>query len=267
MAGRAWRGADCDTVDRLLRLPAHGASTPTARFRFHGELREFLPGARRGTAFEAPFARAATLKNAIEALGVPHTEIGRIAVNGLAATRDRIVRAGDVIEIFPWQDAGDPPVFAALHFVADAHLGALARFLRMAGFDTIHDNGLADTTIRRLAHAERRIVLTRDRELLKCREITSGAYVRALDPTQQLREIFARFGLAPHAKPFSLCLRCNVQLTAVGKAEVLARLPETVARMHDRFFRCGSCDRVYWPGSHYERMNAALKRMLDAGCG
>jgi uncharacterized protein with PIN domain len=214
--------------------------------------------------FEAPYARAATLKNAIEALGIPHTEIGRITVNGVPATRDRIVRAADVIETFPWSHSADAPPVVVLHFVADAHLGALARFLRMLGFDTIHDNGLSDATIRELAHAERRIVLTRDRELLKCREIMVGAYVRALEPAEQLRQTVARFRLLPHVAPFSRCLRCNVPLAAIDKADVLSRLPERIALAHERFFRCAQCARIYWPGSHYARMSAALERMLDA---
>ena len=227
----------------------------------HGELAEFLPRSRREAVLDASYARAATLKNAIEALGIPHTEIGRIVVNGAAATSDRIVREHDLIEVFPW-GAVQPVV--ALHFVADAHLGALARFLRMLGFDTVHDNSLADAAIRRLAHDDRRVVLTRDRELLKCREILFGAYVRALDPALQLRMVVARFGLADHMRPFSLCLRCNVTLVDIGKAAVIDRLPDTVARAHERFFRCGRCERIYWPGSHYDRMQAALQRMLNA---
>ena len=202
------------------------------------------------------------MKNAIEALGVPHTEIGRIEVNGAGATLDRIVREGDRIEIFPWPESGAAPADVPLHFVADAHLGALARFLRMLGFDTIHDNRITDAEIRRLAHADRRIVLTRDRELLKCREIFAGRYVRALDPQLQTKETVARFGLGTHARPFTLCLRCNLALAPVAKADVIARLPETAARTHERFQRCAGCGRVYWPGSHYARMNAALEHIL-----
>jgi uncharacterized protein with PIN domain len=239
-----------------------GGVTANARFRFHGELDEFLPRATRGTAFSAQCARAATLKNAIEALGVPHTEIARMTVNAAAATLDRIVRDNDVIEVFPWSQSEAIQPVSVYHFVADAHLGALARFLRMLGFDTVYDNRITDAAIRHLAQAERRIVLTRDRELLKCREIFFGCYVRALDPTQQLREIDARFGLAAHARPFTLCLRCNLTLAAVDKAQVLERLPEAVARCHERFYRCGGCNRVYWPGSHYARMNSALGRAL-----
>ena len=204
------------------------------------------------------------MKNAIEALGVPHTEIGRIEVNAGSATPDRIVREGDRIEVFPWPEVGAAPADMPLHFVADAHLGALARFLRMLGFDTVHDNRIADAEIRRLAYHDRRIVLTRDRELLKCREIFVGRYVRALDPALQLKEVVARFGLADHANPFTLCLRCNFALAAVEKVDVLARLPETVARTHERFHQCAGCGRIYWEGSHYARMGAALERVLRA---
>ena len=184
-------------------------------------------------------------------------------MNDAAATRDRIVREGDRIESFPWEDGVNAPVDGPLHFVADAHLGALARFLRMLGFDTVHDNRLADATIRELARRERRIVLTRDRELLKCREILFGAYVRETVPALQLRRTVARFGLLPHVRPFSLCLRCNVRLVAVDKARVIVRLPEAVLRTHEEFYRCGGCERIYWPGSHYERMNAALGELLS----
>ena len=207
------------------------------------------------------------MKNAIEALGVPHTEIGRITVNAAAATLDRFVREGDVVEVFPWSEGDAMHAVVALHFVADAHLGALARFLRMLGFDTLHENAITDAAIRRLAHEQRRIVLTRDRELLKCREISFGCFVRAIKPEPQLREIVARFGLAAHVKPFTLCLRCNLALAEVDKAQVLAQLPETVARCHERFYRCGGCERIYWPGSHYARMNAALARILAPAAG
>lgn len=228
-----------------------------ARFAFHPELAGFLEPGHRGRAFDYECARAATLKNAIEALGVPHTEVGRLTVNGEPATLQRIVREGDAVEIGPWI-SGSEPEFAPLHFVADAHLGGLARFLRMLGFDTLYENGYADDTIRRLAQTERRIVLTRDRELLKCREIARGAYVRALKPEAQLREVAARYGLGSRARPFTLCLACNLPLESVEKAAVAERLPESVRRLHESFVHCRGCDRVFWPGSHYDRMQATL---------
>ena len=231
----------------------------TAKFRFHDALAPFLAKEFRGQVFTYTCARAATLKNAIEALGVPHTEVGSVTVNGEPATLQRIVREDDVIEIHPFgvEEVGSVPVF-----LADAHLGGLARFLRMLGFDTVHRNALEDAEIRRIASDEDRIVLTRDRELLKCREIRRGCYVRALKPEKQLQEVAARYGLGPLARPFTLCLHCNLVLEAIDRRAVTHRVPENVLSLHQTFSHCRGCDRVYWPGSHYERMRAALKPLL-----
>jgi uncharacterized protein with PIN domain len=230
----------------------------SARFRFHGDLAMFLPRHLRAGAFEHAAARAATLKNAIEALGVPHTEVGALAVNGSPATLQRILREGDDVDVYPPKSGSDPD----LRFVADAHLGGLARFLRMLGFDTLFGQRFADAEIRRLACDDGRIVLTRDRELLKCADVTRGCYVRALKPEAQLVEVAARYRLADAARPFTLCLHCNLPLEALGKAEVAGRVPEPVFLVQQDFMRCRGCERVYWPGSHYERMRAALRRAL-----
>jgi uncharacterized protein len=231
----------------------------TATYRFFG-LEVFLAPGRRERPFQYTCARAATLKNAIEALGVPHTEVGSVIVNGEPATLQRIVRDNDVIEVRPpaAEEIGSVPIF-----LADAHLGGLARFLRMLGFDTLHKNAYDDAEIRRIAETEGRIVLTRDRELLKCREIRRGCYVRALKPEKQLAEVAARYGLAPHAKPFTLCLHCNVPLEMADRREVTHRVPPAVLDLHEHFTRCAGCGRVYWPGSHYERMREALKPIFS----
>lgn len=234
----------------------------SATFLFHGELADFLPRERRGRPFAYRCARAATLKNAVEALGVPHTEVALARVNGGTATLARIVRAEDEIEVLPWTLAASPQPLPDAGFVADAHLGGLARFLRMLGYDTVHHNGISDAEIRRLAQEDRRLVLSRDRELLKCREVSSGCYVHARTPEQQLREVSARFALASRARPFTLCLACNLPLERVEKAEIRARLPERVAELQARFMRCPGCDRIYWPGSHYRRMQEALERLV-----
>ncbi len=234
----------------------------TAHFIVHPSLAAFLARERRGGPFAGPCARAATLKNALEAIGIPHTEVGAVRVNDAPATLDRIVRDGDRLEVFAWSDVGLPQPCSVLEFIADAHLGGLARYLRMLGFDTLHDNTIADEDIRRLAAEERRVVLTRDRELLKCREILIGAYVRAIKPETQLREVADRFGLVAYARPFSRCLCCNLALAPVAKESVAARLPAMVAREQAAFFRCSGCERIYWPGSHYRRMEATLSRLL-----
>ncbi|MFL6571352.1 MAG: Mut7-C RNAse domain-containing protein [Burkholderiales bacterium] len=231
-----------------------------AVFRFDSQLSLFLDRAQRADAFEYDCARAATLKNAIEALGVPHTEVGALRVNGAPATLQRIVREGDYVEVETTKSGSDPD----LRFVADAHLGGLARFLRMLGFDTLHRNAFSDEEIRRLAETEGRIVLTRDRELLKCREIARGAYVRALKPEAQLREVARRYGLEAHARPFSLCLACNLPLQPAERSALAARVPPAVLELHEHFVRCPGCNGVFWPGSHYRHMLSVLRSSFDA---
>jgi hypothetical protein len=230
----------------------------TASFRFFGELNEFLPRARRDRQFAAPCARAATTKHMIEALGVPHTEVGRLLVNGEASDFDRRLAQGDTVLVYP--QAGGAQ--AGIRFVADAHLGGLARLLRMAGFDTLYDNGYPDEEIVAIAARDEagalRTVLTRDRELLKRREVERGCYLHAIRPEVQLRELFARLHLAPLARPFTLCLHCNLPLRPVARSEVLERLPESVRVSHDDFTTCDACGRVFWKGSHHRRMLAML---------
>jgi hypothetical protein len=235
----------------------------TAIFRFHGGLAAFLPRGRRGGAFPHACARAATLKNAIESLGVPHTETGRLTVNGEPATLSRIVRDADAIEVFPW-DAAASAMDETPRFIADAHLGGLARLLRMLGFDTLFENAYADRHILELIARERRILLTRDRELLKCRDVSRGCFVRALKAEAQLAEVAARYALARHARPFTLCLHCNVRLETAGPDAVAARVPEPIAARYTRFARCPGCNRIYWEGSHWERMRAMLDAALEA---
>lgn len=233
----------------------------TATFRFHDELADFLAPERRGVAFQYACARAATVKHAIESLGVPHTEAGTLTVNGQPGTLARIVREGDTIDVFP-QDLRNAPVDSVREFVADAHLGGLARLLRMLGFDTLYENAFADRHLLELAAHERRIILTRDRELLKCREVLRGCFVHALKPEAQLREVVARFGLERHLRPFTLCLHCNLRLEALEKGIATAHVPERIAARYTVFVRCPGCNRIFWQGSHWTRMRAMLGQSL-----
>jgi len=238
----------------------------TATFRFYEELNDFLPAGRRRQEFAAPCAESATTKHMIEALGVPHTEVELILVNGESVGFDHRLREGDRVAVYPKFEALDiTPLLRVREqplrnpqFVADAHLGALARLLRRAGFDTLYDNHYQDREIADIAGRDGRIVLTRDRELLKLRSIMHGCYVHAIKPAQQLQEIMDRLDLARSARPFSLCLVCNAPLRAVDKAAVLERLPPSVRDSHERFTTCDVCHRVFWEGSHWRRMQAAL---------
>jgi uncharacterized protein with PIN domain len=242
----------------------------TATFRFYGELNDFLARERRGRSFSTPCARAATTKHMVEALGVPHTEVELVLVNGAPAGLDDILEDGDRVAVYPrftTLDVADvarldqrPP--GRVRFVADAHLGGLARLLRMAGFDTIYRNTLHDAEIEAIALDDGRAVLTRDRELLKRRGIEYGCYVRALKAQAQLREVVDRFGLAERMRPFTLCLSCNAPLRPIAKAEVLDRLPPRVAANQDEFSTCDCCHGVFWKGSHWQRMAGVLDTVL-----
>jgi uncharacterized protein len=241
-----------------------------ASFRFYEELNDFLPPSQRKQAIQYRCARAATVKNAIEALGVPHTEVELILANGESVDLSYPVCDGDHISIYPKFECFDVRALLKiraqplreLRFIADAHLGGLARLLRMLGFDTLYRNDYRDEQIRAIAQAQQRVVLTRDRELLKCRNVTHGCFVHALRPRDQLREIVDRLHLSQSARPLTLCLHCNLPLAAIDKQAVMERLPERVANMHERFHWCESCDRVYWAGSHWERVCAFV-----ASCG
>ncbi|HEX8978568.1 MAG TPA: Mut7-C RNAse domain-containing protein [Parasulfuritortus sp.] len=243
----------------------------TATFRFYEELNDFLPPDRRYRAFDAPCAENATAKHAIEALGVPHTEVELILVNGESVGFDRLLRDGDRVAVYPMFEALDVTPLLRLRerplrvtrFVADAHLGGLARLLRMAGFDTLYDNGFDDDGIVATAEREGRIVLSRDRELLKRRTVRHGCYLHATEPWAQLREIMVRLDLADCARPFSLCLICNAPLRPVDRAEVLDRLPPKVRETQTRFSVCDVCGRVYWEGSHWRDMRRQLTAALQ----
>ena len=236
----------------------------TATFLFHGELAEFLGRGKRGGAFSHSCARAATVKHAIESLGVPHTEAGRMTVNDQAATLARIVREGDVLAVFPHHAADAFPSGTPI-FIADAHLGGLARLLRMLGIDTLFENAYTDRGILEIAARERRVLLTRDRELLKCREVLRGCFVHAQKPEAQLKEVVVRYALARHAKPFTLCLHCNCRLEAAARSEVAKCVPETIVERYAEFMCCAGCRRIYWQGSHWEHMRDMLKGVMSDG--
>ena len=246
------------------------AGTTIATFRFYEELNDFLAPERRGREFACRCARAATAKHMIEALGVPHTEVELVLVNGESVGFERALGDGDRVAVYPKFEAFDVTPLLRVReralretrFVADAHLGGLAHLLRMTGFDTLYDNHFRDDEMERIAVAQRRIVLTRDRELLKRRGVTHGCYLRALRNEAQLREVFDRLDLAGSAQPLTRCLSCNGPLRAIDKAQVAPRLPSGVCERYERFTTCDGCARIFWEGTHWRRMRARVDALL-----
>jgi hypothetical protein len=189
-----------------------------------------------------------------------------VLVNGESSDFSRPLADGDRVSVYPVFEALDvsslvrvrPAPLRQTRFVLDGHLGRLARYLRMLGFDTAWNRRSEDEDLARLSAAERRILLTRDRGLLKRREVTHGYWLRETDPRRQLREVVARFDLAGSMRPFSRCLRCNAPLRAAAKAEVEARLPPRTRACYEEFLRCDGCGGVYWSGPHHRRMAALV---------
>lgn len=243
---------------------------PQARFRFYAELNDFLPAERRQKEFSCEFRGRQSVKHLIESLGVPHTEVDLVLINGEPCGFSRIVQDGDRVSVYPVFEALDvKPVsrvrskpLRRTRFVADAHLGRLASYLRMLGFDTLYRNDFTDPELTALSVSERRILLTRDRDLLKHKSITHGYFVRETAPRRQLLEVLRRFDLAGAAAPFTRCLRCNGPLARISRRRAAPDVPERSRRHASRFLRCKSCNQLYWDGSHYRRMVSFVERLL-----
>ena len=250
-------------------VPIFMAEHSQALFRFHDELGELLAAERRGRAFAIPIDRARSVKDAIESVGVPHTEVDLVVVDGAAVGLGHLLRGGEAVEVHPRLDSAlfpgaaalKPPMAGAPLFVADTHLGKLARHLRMAGFDCAWDNAWDDDEIAAIAGVRAAAILTRDKGLLMRREVARGRFVRATESEAQLAEVVKAFGLAPLMRPFTRCRECNVALEEVSRESVLGRLPPKVRELYTSFKRCPGCERVYWEGSHYARMRGVLARL------
>lgn len=231
----------------------------SARFLFLGELSD-LPSIPREWVTYA-FKAAPSVKDAMEALGAPHTEVAGILVHGRPVDFSYLLQADDQVEVCPHQHpalenaASIVPSFSSPpRFVLDVHLGALARRLRLLGFDCLYRNDYSDRQIADLAAAEARIVLTRDVGLLKHKKIIWGRWLRAQQPEAQAREVISRFALSNQFRPFTRCLVCNGLLQPVDKAVVQPLLPPGTARCFEEFYQCHQCQKVYWKGTHYDRM-------------
>jgi uncharacterized protein with PIN domain len=241
-----------------------------ATFRFYAELNDFLPPERRQKEFVHIFQGRASIKDMIEALGVPHTEIDLILINGRSVDFQHPVRDGDSISVYPVFESLDihpiirlrPSPLRRPAFILDTHLGRLAAYLRLLGFDSLYQNDFADEELARRSTGEQRILLTRDRGLLKRSIITRGYCVRCSVPRDQIREVVERFDLARSAAPFRRCLACNGLLTPVEKQAIQAQLPPGTREHFDEFYQCGSCGKIFWPGSHFTRLQAIVWEAL-----
>jgi len=239
-------------------------------FRFYEELNDFLPPGLRKRGFPYRFNGNPAVKDPIEALGVPHTEVDLILVDGASVGFVHRLRGGERVAVYPvferFELAGvtrlRPAPLREPRFVLDVHLGRLTGYLRLLGFDCLYRNDYADEELVAISRDEHRIVLSRDTGLLKRADVTHGAFVHAKDPRRQLREVLERFQLHMRIAAFSRCGRCNGTLSGLATDEARALVPPAVSRRHDDFRRCVQCGQVYWPGSHLPRFR---ERLADVG--
>jgi len=238
--------------------------------RFYAELNRFLTEHHRGQPLVTEAPPGSTTKSLVENLGVPHTEIDLVIVNGQSVSFSHRLQDGDRVSVYPvfesWDIGAASKVRAVplrvTKFLADVHLGRLARQLRMMGFDTAWADHLADASIVKEARAAARIILTRDRGLLKRRLVTHGYLVRSLEPREQLAEVIARFDLSLRVRLFTRCMECNVPLARVPRLSVLDAVPSAVAETCSDFSRCPRCGKVFWRGTHWESMKRLAADVL-----
>lgn len=238
--------------------------------RIYGRLNDFISKENRQRSFIREIPETTTVKDLIEGCGVPHTEMDVILINGEPVHFNRQVADNDRVSVYPVFMKVDVPVELRLQkrslhnprFLADVNLGRLARYLRLAGFDTAYRNDAKDPELVEQMKREDRVLLTRDRRLLMNGAVEAGYFVRSDIPVRQLEEVFYRFDLYRQRDPFSRCSNCNHRLSKVEKEAVKERLLPKTKRYVDDFSQCPECRKVYWSGSHLDRLEPELQKLL-----
>jgi len=230
--------------------------------RFYEELNDFLHYSKRKKAFNFTISGKRTIKDIIESLGIPHTEVDLILANQESVNFDYHPKSDDYISVYPVFEAIDitgvsllrPKPLREPKFVLDVHLGVLAKYLRLLGFDTLYRNDLEDAEIINLSITGQRTILTRDLFILKNGKVTHGYFVRETNPKKQILEVIRHFDLKDQTNPFHRCLECNGIIAGVDKIHIENTLKSNTRKAFQEFFQCQSCKQVYWKGSHFERM-------------
>ena len=249
----------------------HPRRTRFAVFRFYEELNDFLPPERRKTSFRVPFFGTPSVRDTIQALGVPHTAVDLVLVDGRSVDFLHRLQGGERVAVYPVFERLDisplirlrPEPLRETRFILDVHLGKLARYLRMLGFDCAYGRDWHDDAIIDRSLADRRIILTRDLGILKQRRVTHGYWLRHRKPRQQLREVLLALDLSGQLRPFTRCMDCNGEVSGVDRATVRDRIKPEIFRQFSEFRQCQDCGKVYWRGTHYRRM----LRLIDQVAG
>jgi uncharacterized protein with PIN domain/sulfur carrier protein ThiS len=230
--------------------------------RFYEELNDFLPIKYRKKRFEYNIATNSSVKDAIESLGIPHTEIDLILVNSNSVDFAYNLKEGDHISVYPKFESFDISELTKIRskplreikFILDVHLGKLAKYLRLLGFDTLYHNNFDDLEIIEIAKTEKRIILTRDLGILKNNKVTHGYWIRSQDSREQLKEAIQRFDLKKKLNIFSRCTLCNGLILKIDKSIISDQVNKKTLEEFNVFYQCKNCKKIYWEGSHYDSM-------------
>lgn len=240
----------------------HPVVKRAAEFRFYQELNDYISVRLRKKSFTYEFAGYPSIKDTVEAIGVPHTEIDLLIVDGESVDFTYRMQGGERVAVYPVFEAFDispivhlrPKPLRDTKFIVDVNLGRLAGYLRLLGFDSCYKNDLDDLEIVNRSLSEQRIILTRDLGILKHGEVTHGYWVRNTKPKAQVSEVVKSLQLQNSFKPFTRCAECNCVLNQVDKQSVIDRLPDYIKESHEAFIECEGCHKIYWQGSHYDRI-------------
>ncbi len=243
------------------------------RLRFHGDLNVFLGSRPSDAVIERGLAEKTSIKDVIESCGVPHPEVDLIVVDRQPVDFDHTVADDAEVEVFPVQNRDTDhtekrlQIVGIASFVADGHLGSLTRNLRLLGFDVAYPKNADDRQLLDIMTRENRALLTRDRRLLMHGIVRHGYWPRSQNPDEQTVEVVRRFDLSELIAPFTRCLRCNARLEEAAKADVIDKLEPLTKIYYDQFRRCPDCEQIYWPGSHFLKLQKRIEEIRSRICG
>ena len=243
----------------------------TVRLDFHGDLTFFLGRKARVEIIERNLSEKTSVKDVVESCGVPHPEVDLILVDGRPVNFGYALERDTDIDVYPvrftctYSEKDRLQVRCIKRFVADGHLGKLARNLRLLGFDVAYDHQAQDRQLLGVMESENRALLTRDRRLLMHAMVKAAYCPRSQNADEQTNEVIRRFDLFDSIAPFTRCLRCNAPLLKVYKGEVIERLEPLTRIYYEQFWRCTGCGQIYWTGSHFPKLQKRLEK-IRADC-
>ena len=149
-----------------------------------------------------------------------------------------------------------------MKFICDDNLGKLAKLLRTLGYDTLFEKDLDDHKLIRQSLEQNRVILTRDTKLARFKTAQNQLLIENDNPLEQLKQVTEYFELKPEKESFfSRCLLCNNMLETIEKEKAKDKIPPYVFKTQKDFVICKKCDKVFWKGTHIEKIQQKLKRI------